>query len=94
MKRLRPYIFITMTLLLLLVNLTACDTFKISDTQSLTSNTYEEPVVSTTSTVDLNNIPEYDGSSAYVVINNNMPYFEESDFKEESFEFSKSLLLN
>lgn len=36
--------------------------------------------------IDLSNIPEFSGKP-YVVINNNVPYFKDSDFKTESFEY-------
>ena len=57
---------------------------------------YEEPVVSQeqpetveqpnlSTTFDLSSIPEYNGSP-YVAVNDNNPYFTESDYTIESFE--------
>ena len=40
---------------------------------------------------ELNNIPEYDGISEYVIINNNIPNFDESDINTNSFEEYSSL---
>ena len=34
----------------------------------------------------LENIPDYDGSSPYVIINDNKPFFEESDFTTKAYE--------
>ena len=35
---------------------------------------------------NIEEIPEYDGISEYVIINNNEPFFDEKDMKEVSFE--------
>lgn len=35
--------------------------------------------------IDLNNLPDYSGDP-YVIINDNIPYFDESEYTEESFE--------
>ena len=62
---------------------------------------YEEPVVSQeqpetveqpnlSTTFDLSSIPEYNGSP-YVAVNDNNPYFTESDYTTESFEKYASL---
>ena len=37
-------------------------------------------------TIDLENIPEFDGEEAYIEINDNMPYFYEEDLTTEPFE--------
>ena len=42
-------------------------------------------VIQTVSNIDLNSIPEYNGSP-YVEINNNIPYFKEEDYTTENFE--------
>lgn len=86
MKRFRPYICISMMLLLLLVNLTGCDLSNNNSTNT-TQNT-NDVVIETT---NLDNIPAYDGSSAYVIVNNNIPFFDESDFTEESWEYYSDL---
>ncbi len=44
-----------------------------------------EVMPETPSNIDLSSIPAYDGK-AYVAINNNIPYFEESDYKTEAEE--------
>ena len=36
--------------------------------------------------VDLESIPEFDGSSAYVIINDNVPFFEEDEIVTDSYE--------
>ncbi len=60
---------------------------KISDLYNLTdmqiANTSQTENVSS---YDLSSIPEYDGSSPYVVINDNIPEFTEEDYTTESFE--------
>lgn len=35
---------------------------------------------------DIENIPDYDGSSPYVIINDNKPFFEESDYTTKAYE--------
>lgn len=52
----------------------------LQDTSSTSS-----AVETTTVSFDLNDIPEYSGE-AYVVINNNIPDFDESDYTTEAFE--------
>ena len=57
------------------VNANPADTNTTNELSSATSN----------STIDLSSIPEY-SSSPYVEINNNIPYFTESDYTTEAFE--------
>ena len=35
---------------------------------------------------DLGDIPEFDGSAAYVIVNNNVPFFDENDYTTDPFE--------
>ena len=66
----------------------------ILSTTNVTNNTVENNTGSTSSTseltqnsinISIDDIPEYAGD-IYVEINNNIPYFEESDYTTESFE--------
>lgn len=57
------------------VNANPSDTNTTNELSSTTSNTV----------IDLSSIPEYT-SSPYVEINNNIPYFAESDYTTEAFE--------
>ena len=66
----------------------------ILSTTNVTNNAVQNNTVSTSSTSELTqsninlsieNIPEYSGD-IYVEINNNVPYFEESEYTTESFE--------
>ena len=66
----------------------------ILGTTNVTNNAVENNTVSTSSTseltqssinISIDDIPEYAGD-IYVEINNNVPYFEESDYTTESFE--------
>lgn len=42
--------------------------------------------VTDTPSANLDSIPQYDGSSPYVIINDNTPFFEESEYTTKSFE--------
>lgn len=42
--------------------------------------------VTNTPSANLDSIPKYDGSSPYVIINDNVPFFEESEYTTKSFE--------
>ena len=60
---------------------------KISDLYNLTDNqTTSSSQTLSANSYDLSNIPQYDGSSPYVVINDNIPGFSEEDYTTESFE--------
>ena len=52
---------------------------------STTNSTSELSSATSNSIIDLSSIPEY-SSSPYVEINNNIPYFTESDYTTEAFE--------
>lgn len=52
---------------------------------STTNSTSELSSATSNSIIDLSSIPEY-SSSPYVKINNNIPYFTESDYTTEAFE--------
>ena len=64
----------------------------IDDTLNLSENTVSlsSSNISYSSSFDLNSIPDYQ-NNPYVVLNNNMPEFEESDYKAESFEIYSDL---
>jgi len=49
------------------------------------SNNINNQQIESTISYNLNDIPEYEGQP-YVVINNNIPYFDEEDYTTESFE--------
>lgn len=40
---------------------------------------------------ELTELPEFDGSTPYVVVNNNNPFFEDSQITDRSYEFYSSL---
>lgn len=44
------------------------------------------PVAAPAETVSLDSLPAFDGTSAYVEINGNQPYFSEADYTTEAFE--------
>lgn len=44
------------------------------------------PVATPVETVSLDSLPAFDGTSAYVEINGNQPYFSEADYTTEAFE--------
>ena len=64
----------------------------INNTLNLSENTVSSSSskISYSSSFDLNSIPDYQ-NNPYVVLNNNMPEFEESDYKAESFEIYSDL---
>lgn len=56
------------------------------DIEKIFSSEENKYKISYSTSFDLLTIPEYDGTNAYVVLNDNKPDFDESDFLSESFE--------
>lgn len=83
-KKINIYIiFITtfLTLVFLFINgkiLMNKDSNPIENTKTSTSKKYEN-------SINLNNIPEFSGKP-YITINNNKPYFSDTDLKTKTFE--------
>jgi len=83
-------LFLLLTLLFTAVLLASCDGVdlglkeqdEISLPMSDESDTEKPPVSSST----IDNIPDYDGTSPYVIINDNLPFFEESEYTTKSYE--------
>ena len=63
-------------------NINIADTEDDGDTES---------TAETTLSFSLDDIPEFDGTSAYVIINDNIPDFDESEYTTESFEIYSEL---
>ena len=103
MKRITSIVALFLCMILLL---SGCSGQEIAKQENLQVSQgehieYEEPVVSQeqpetveqpnlSTTFDLSSIPEYNGSP-YVAVNDNNPYFTESDYTTESFEKYASL---
>lgn len=60
------------------------DTSDINNTESAEST--ETPLYSSSSSFDLSTVPAYDGTSAYAIVNENIPYFTKSDMSTVAFE--------
>lgn len=69
---------------MLSVSMAACSQ-DITDSGTSSTTTSSNEASTSENTIQLSNIPEY-GSDPYVVINNNEPFFEESDYTTEAFE--------
>ena len=81
-------VFIIISLLISIFCLASCDSLISSIDKgdiSLPLGDKNNGTVSAPS-ANLDSIPEYDGKSAYVVINDNSPFFEESEHTTKSFE--------
>ena len=89
-KRIKLFLLMTMTALFLM----ACsDETNVNNEEKVTENTIENNYntdFTGEEIVNLNDIPEFT-ENAWVEINGNVPYFEESEFTEESFEYYSEL---
>ncbi len=78
----RRLIALIAILLIAVMSLTSCDTI-IEIAWDILKDGYEEPSIPS---VSLDTIPEFDGENAYVIINENKPFFTEEEITTESFE--------
>lgn len=83
MRKVRAAIFALIAVLSIFI--TGCGQWNNGNNTNNSNN-----VNSGTETVSVDNIPEYT-DSPYIVINNNMPFFTEKDYTEESFETYSAL---
>ena len=75
-------------LLGILIVLIICLVMEIVSENDVIDITKENTIITTSQTstnIDINEIPEY-SDKIYIEINNNLPYFEESEYTTESFE--------
>lgn len=81
-KNQKSIIYIAIVLLISIISYKYLDTENTDNFFNDTGNKIQE---TTATSVDLNDIPEYE-ESPYVTINNNIPDFDEKDYTTESFE--------
>ena len=79
-KHLRLFIL----LLAIVLALTSCDIYSYLP-EGLFPGAEDEPVIS------LDELPEFDGETPYAVINGNVPFFEEEELVDESYEYYSEL---
>lgn len=72
-------------LIIILISICEYFTLYIQEVTKSTNNTQQANQTEATISLNLSNIPEYEGNP-YVIINNNIPNFDENDYITKSFE--------
>lgn len=87
MKKIRILsLLLVLSVLLGAFCLASCDDFLSSLKNGEISLPFGDKPSSAAPSASLTDIPKYDGSSAYVVINDNKPFFEDGDYTTKSYE--------
>lgn len=87
MKKIRILsILLTLSVLLGVFCLASCDELLLSFKNGDISLPFGDKPSSNVPSASLTDIPQYDGSSTYVIINDNKPFFEDGDHTTKSYE--------